>query len=287
MRDVVASSRVGAWGFALFLALAGCTGDIETPGEPLRIFGTSLETAFLNEPYNEPILVVGGLRPFTFELSEGELPAGLSLQGGSVIGTPTETGTFTVTVTVSDANLSKTFESVVLTVEERPPVEVRFNVPTTQVQRTITLRAEAENARALVALRTRISWDPELFELVPDSVAPARANFAVLSDPGEGELQVDFAALAQALSGSPRLFTFQLSPLRPANLELSADTEFLSEGGRHDFQREREGVPEPIALDEEGRDPTEPPPEGTDPDPTDPDPTEPDPTEPTDEGGAP
>jgi hypothetical protein len=48
----------------------------------------------------------GGAAPFTFTLTSGSLPPGLSLSGDTVSGTPTKAGTYTFNVSVSDANHS-------------------------------------------------------------------------------------------------------------------------------------------------------------------------------------
>lgn len=49
--------------------------------------------------------VEGGSKPYGFSVTEGELPEGLDLaEGGELSGTPVQGGTFTFTVTVTDAN---------------------------------------------------------------------------------------------------------------------------------------------------------------------------------------
>ena len=56
-------------------------------------------------------VVSGGLAPYTFTLSDGALPAGMTLDADGVIaGTPTTAGTFTGTVTVTD-DISQSAES--------------------------------------------------------------------------------------------------------------------------------------------------------------------------------
>ena len=43
--------------------LAGCTGDMTTRGEALRLVGQDLPAAVLLEPYEGQLHAVGGLRP--------------------------------------------------------------------------------------------------------------------------------------------------------------------------------------------------------------------------------
>ncbi|UCH25024.1 MAG: putative Ig domain-containing protein [Trueperaceae bacterium] len=237
------------------LLLVSCTSEIATPGETLRIFGRSLPPAFIDEPYNTTIQVVGGLRPFTFSVESGTLPPGISLQAGTLQGIPSNLGTFTFTITVSDANLSRTFQEYSLRVSEPPPAEFSLNVPSTELQRPTTLRAVVRNARNLQALRTAIRWDTELFELTPGSIRATSEGFALFAKEEPGQLQIDLAVLGGTIDGEERVFSFELRPLEPTTLEIVSDTEFLSQGGRHGFATLREGVapPEPSEpLEEDG-----------------------------------
>lgn len=56
-------------------------------------------------PYSQALSATGGIAPYTFVVSAGALPAGMSLSGAGVLsGTPTASGTFNTTVTATDAN---------------------------------------------------------------------------------------------------------------------------------------------------------------------------------------
>lgn len=55
--------------------------------------------------YSQTILASGGAAPYSFTLTSGALPTGLSLAGnGAVTGAPTAAGTFNVVITATDAN---------------------------------------------------------------------------------------------------------------------------------------------------------------------------------------
>ena len=56
--------------------------------------------------YSQTITASGGTGPYTFSITAGSLPTGLSpiTGGGLISGTPTAAGTFTFTVTATDAN---------------------------------------------------------------------------------------------------------------------------------------------------------------------------------------
>lgn len=55
--------------------------------------------------YSQTITASGGVAPYGFALASGTLPAGLTLSsGGALSGTPTEVGTFAITIEATDAN---------------------------------------------------------------------------------------------------------------------------------------------------------------------------------------
>lgn len=226
---------------AVALALGGCSSDLATPGEALRVVGAGLPPAYQGEPYEEPIHAVGGLRPYGFALADGTLPPGLTLENGTLRGTPTETGAYPFTVEVTDANLSKTVQRYTLTVLDVPPPRLVYDPPLTEVQRRITLHVRLEDARHLDGIRSVVRWDATRFRLVDGSVTPARRALALFEQHDDGELQVAIAPLGSPLDGGLELFRFDLEPIAGAStVELTARTEASSQG-RHDFATTREG----------------------------------------------
>lgn len=232
--------------FVVVATLVACTSELDTLGEPLRIVGATLPNAVLREPYEESIHVVGGLRPYDVRLARGELPPGLSLQAGVLRGSPEEVGDYTFTLEASDANLSQVVQEYTLRVTAAPPVSLRFEAPDTEVRSPITLRATLRDARALTGVRTLVRWDAAAFRLREGSVTATRDALALLSQAGEGTLQVDLAPLGDTLDGRRELFRFVLEPIDPPHyLYLTYETEFLSASPdperRHAFERGAEG----------------------------------------------
>lgn len=223
------------------LLLAGCSSSLSTPGEALRILGATLAPAYLGQPYDQPVQAVGGLRPFSFTLADGQLPPGITLEGGTLRGTPSKIGRYTFTLQVTDANLSKTVQKYTLAVAQLPPPALDFNVPDTEVDHRITLRVQVSHARKLQGLRTQARWDPTRFELVPGSVRASRQGLAVLQKASAGQLEVALAPLGTELDGQATLFQFDLKPVAGASyLKLDAETEFISAQGHH-FAQTSEG----------------------------------------------
>jgi Putative Ig domain len=81
--------------------IVAATADASTP---LFITTTQLPPGTLNMPYQAPLNAKGGVPPFTWSILSGELPPGLTLVAGAgvITGTPTEAGTFSFAVQVSD-----------------------------------------------------------------------------------------------------------------------------------------------------------------------------------------
>jgi hypothetical protein len=71
----------------------------------LFIFATPLPNASLGVPYSVLLMGGGGTMPYTWTISAGSLPPGLTLNSatGQISGTPTTLGTFIFTVLLTDA----------------------------------------------------------------------------------------------------------------------------------------------------------------------------------------
>lgn len=67
---------------------------------------TEVDTAFMTIAYNETLTTSGGVAPYTYAITSGILPAGITMgTNGIFSGTATAPGgTYTVTITVTDAN---------------------------------------------------------------------------------------------------------------------------------------------------------------------------------------
>ncbi len=93
---------------------------------PVVITTPSLAAGTTGSPYSQVIAVSGGSGSgsYTYALT-GNLPAGLSLTGNSLTGTPTQAGTFTFTVTATDpAGCPAGSKIFMLTIGGNPPVSV-------------------------------------------------------------------------------------------------------------------------------------------------------------------
>jgi hypothetical protein len=75
------------------------------PAVKVSVATTSLKGAKENRSYSVPLTATGGTAPFTWSIVGGALPAGLTVSpAGTIAGTPTATGSFGVTVQVTDSS---------------------------------------------------------------------------------------------------------------------------------------------------------------------------------------
>ena len=218
------------------MPLSGCS-EFESPGEVLQILTSRLDEAYLDENYNFGLQVTGGLRPYNFKLEDGQVPEGLQVDdNGRIFGTASTKGNYEFTITVSDANLSKTFKKFNLVVTEAPPAQLAIIIPETEVREPFTVRVEVKDARNLQAFRTLLKWDENRFELVPESLRRNKSKAVLLQETSKGSLQIDMAILGNGLKGNHRIFEFDLKPTKPNTVEIKSETEFLSSEGKHSFK---------------------------------------------------
>ncbi len=108
----------------------------------------TLPAGQLSVPYSRGFTVNDGTGPFVWSVSSGTLPAGLSINTstGLITGTPTATGSSTITVQVSDVNNSTATRSATINVTANPAVT--FTPPTGEVGIAYTAQPTAAGGTA-------------------------------------------------------------------------------------------------------------------------------------------
>jgi hypothetical protein len=95
---------------------------------PVTFTTTSLPNGSNGVPYNQTIVTTGGVAPITYAVGTGSLPPGLKLNSvGTVIGTPTSSGTSTFTINAIDDGtppLSVSSPIYTITVNPPPPLSI-------------------------------------------------------------------------------------------------------------------------------------------------------------------
>jgi hypothetical protein len=108
--QITATVPVGAITGPITISKTGCT-DVQTAGftvvptcQTIMVTPVSLAAGTINTAYNQQLTATGGAPPYGFTLSMAALPNGLTLSAsGALSGTPTQTGTFNITVKATDA----------------------------------------------------------------------------------------------------------------------------------------------------------------------------------------
>src|SRR5205807_1747940 len=87
-----------------------------TPG--VSIATTTLPAGEQNVAYSTNLAASGGTQPYTWSITTGALPSGLSLNSGTgvISGTPTASGTSSFTVQVTDANSQSATQGLSITI---------------------------------------------------------------------------------------------------------------------------------------------------------------------------
>ncbi|HMX29108.1 MAG TPA: putative Ig domain-containing protein, partial [Blastocatellia bacterium] len=125
-------TQAGSYSFTITGGASGC---LNSQAYTLTIlptcptFGISpaaLPSGNVGAPYNQPITVTGGAEPYLFAIKVAigggiPLPPGINLIQGSFVGTPTQTGTYTVTVVITDANQCETTKTYTITINPGCP----------------------------------------------------------------------------------------------------------------------------------------------------------------------
>ncbi|MBF4802201.1 putative Ig domain-containing protein, partial [Aeromonas hydrophila] len=84
----------------------------------------ALSNGSVGMAYSQTITATGGSAPYTYAITAGSLPAGLSLNtsSGMISGTPSASGIFNLTVTATDANSASGFQAYSLVINGLAPV---------------------------------------------------------------------------------------------------------------------------------------------------------------------
>ena len=83
---------------------------------PLSITSTSLPNGTVGTSYSASLAATGGTTPYTWQWTSGTMPAGLSLQGNSIVGTPSAAGTYSLGLLVTDKSRPSQSKFIALTI---------------------------------------------------------------------------------------------------------------------------------------------------------------------------
>lgn len=164
----------------------------------------ALPPATAGTAYAQPLTAAGGLPPYTWSVTDGSLPAGVSLTPGGILsGTPSAAGDFNFTVQVADSNKATAPASFQLTVRlpAMPPLTIS-GLPETvaaAVQPRVSLSIGAAYPVPVTGTLT--------LTFTPDAAVPADDPAAVFSN---GKRTADFTIPANSTTAQlPEGFAMQ------------------------------------------------------------------------------
>ena len=115
------SFTVTAQSTAVTTAIASETYTIDVVSVPFTFFPAFLPEFAVGANYGWGITVSGGMAPITFEFAAGNLPPGMTLSAGGVLGgTPTTAGTYDATVRATDVNGQSYTHAYAIVVSQQP-----------------------------------------------------------------------------------------------------------------------------------------------------------------------
>jgi hypothetical protein len=176
-RTVTGTIPAGASGidsdFAIFVPVA--------PTIVLAPVNTTLPNGVVNQSYTLPFGASGGFAPYTFNISAGSLPSGMTFSGSGVLsGFPSTTGTFNFTVTATDNLLNTGSQSYTLTI-----------VPDVQFVTTssFSFTANTNNTFTLSAL-TSANLPVSFFSTNTNVATVNNGNILTLQENNSGEAEI-------------------------------------------------------------------------------------------------
>jgi hypothetical protein len=209
---------------AIAVAVAACSSGGEGTPDPLRFATTSLPVGEVNQAYRAPLTATGGVRPYRITLADGALPAGLKLEGASIVGVPTTAGTQAFTLDLSDANLSN--RAVRFSITIRPPLVPRLAVLREPAgEGRWRIRVTVDDVRGFRAARIAIRYDADAFRPADDGLQrnpDLGAGVIALTQLSPGEARLDFAA-PRAPDAPLELATVVLEGAEPPAVNVIAD----------------------------------------------------------------
>lgn len=111
--------------------------DVASSASPLSIDSTPIPDGQVGSAYSAALGVSGGTAPYTWSISSGALPGGLSLgqSNGVISGTPTTSGQFTFTAMVTDSTsptpqtATQSFSFTIAAASSQPPSITTTSLP--------------------------------------------------------------------------------------------------------------------------------------------------------------
>ncbi len=205
----------------------------------------NLPPAFRAQPYQQPVLVHGGRAPYTWELTDGVLPDGITVSSntGWLAGMPVATGATTFTMAVADADGDTTARDFTLHV-----FEVDANAP-------VILPAELAPARVgqpvmaalrVVGLLSPLTWDT--LDALPDGIALDENSGVLYGTPTTTDVGTFTVDVSDGDKSASRMYHWQIAGATSALALIAADLPVGSPGVPYNYQFNVQGGTPPYVF---------------------------------------
>jgi len=194
-------SRLARFVAMCLILMTAATGRVRAQS-PLTIITTSLPATTVGSNVQMKIDVTGGVQPLKWRLSGGSLPDGIKLETtkGVLSGTPTEPGTFTFELTVTDSGvpgmqIQREFKLVVtaaLSIEWKQPPAVHgqridgsvvvSNLTSQNFTLTVIIMAVNQIGRATTLGYQKFTLHSGAEQVIPFGASPGPASYVVHAD---------------------------------------------------------------------------------------------------------
>ena len=189
-------SVVGSFSFVIRVsdqvsaAVSSCTLAISAAVPALTISTASLPDGVSGVTYLQTLSATGGQAPYTWAISGGALPPGLSLNAAQINGTPTTSGTFQFTLRLSDAAGRNATKDLAI------QVRAALTVVTTSITPLVTGMAASQQLSAAGGV------PPYLWSLVSGGLPPGLTLSPTGSISGTPNTNGSFTFTARVTDGA-------------------------------------------------------------------------------------
>ena len=183
--------------------------------ETLGVMSTSFPNGTATSPYPLQIMsATGGIPPFAFSITSGSLPAGLTLSSSQISGTPTTTGTFGFTLTVTDSTKAVASAPTSITIK---PFSVNLLVSQSTADFLIAVGSNGVPSPASVTVQSNdVSQILNYSVAVSPSVQWLDVTSGTGTTPGSVSIELDPSALSLAASDTPYQTSVNVTCVAPS-----------------------------------------------------------------------
>ena len=239
---------------------ADATGDNRTPSISLTILTASLPDGRVGQSYNTPLSAIGGRNPRSWTATG--LPAGLTVSGAAITGTPQVSGTFSVSITVADSSTPQQVKSKTLSLQIAPALVITTSalpdgtlagmgvtVPDYDFTLAATGGVGARTWSVTPALPTRLTLDPSTGRIGPAPVSQTVDQDYTFSVTDSANPPNSASKVLHLRTAPPLVITTQSIP--NATVTQPYSTTIQATGGRPPYAWSIKG-PSQLSIDQNG-----------------------------------